>query len=36
MTAKALDLLVAPAWFDAVNWVDVFFGGADDLSLIHI
>ena len=28
--ATALDLLVAPAWKDAVHWVDVFIGGADD------
>ena len=29
-TATALDLLVAPAWRNAVHWVDVFVGGADD------
>lgn len=29
-TATALDLLVAPAWKDAVHWVDIFWGGTDD------
>ena len=29
-TATALDLLVAPAWKDAVHWLDVFIGGKDD------